>query len=1071
MLAMDGYCTHGRAAVGRIRRCWCCFVPLFAIGWAAIASGSGGIPIQVTLRTDASLADVFFTDELNGWAVGDRGVIWHTEDGGTTWTQQESNVTCRLNSVFFTDRNCGWIVGGESRPYSRATRGVVLRTENGGASWVSVPGLLLPLLTRVKFFDENVGITTGIGNQSQPSGVFVTRDGGQSWQALSADQAGCWLASDFLTTDTGAVAGPDGRFATLARHQIVHSPMATPSLRSFHALRLIAPAGGWIVGDGGIVMNTTDGGRSWQSAAAELPNDAAEYFDFRALAVHGQHVWIAGTPGTRVFRSEDDGRSWQAFDTGHITPIRAMAFVDAQHGWAVGDLGCILATQDSGRTWRLQRAGGRRAAMLAVFADASGVPFELIAQVGAAEGFITAVDIIDGTDDTPTGRVPITAAAAEAMLLAGAAASDIAWQFRLPADNLALAPDDLLDALNRSTDGRAIEQLQRHLVRQLRMWRPNVVVTHHAGPQTPGGLGRGSASPKNAEFLGSYPQGNSSSTAVLVENLLLHAVQAAADPAQSAELSSGTGLEPWRVDKVYGVLPAGLQGHERIDTSRFSSALRGTPADYASISRRIMQSRDAEALETIELQLLVSGVTKVSGQPGMFGGIPLSYASDARRQAPELEANDADAMRRVATRRRHLQQLLERTEGNAAWAGQVANITEGLDPLGGGELLLQLADGYRSTGNLDLAADTYFLFTRKYPDHPLVDTALIWLVQFYASGETAHRAASRGLTNVGSLAIDTGPLANEGVRQASAEMVVPNATPAVGLSHDDRRRRAVQLAEYFRTARPHLYAEPVVRFAEVTAQRQLGYPNEANRYFLSLRQLPESNSWRHCAASEDWLANPGNLPPPKAIATCRRTVSRPHLDGRLDEPFWQAADILRLRGEKPDPTSSNHSDNRTSNEVSLLVSGEVRLAYDDEFLYLAFSCPKFKGVEYLPSENARQRDADLSRYDRIELQLDLDRDFATAYRLTVDSRGWCRDACWDDVHWNPTWYIAASDREASWAVEAAIPMSELTADKPSARHVWAAGVTRTIPRVGYESWTGQLVADELPDRFGLLIFE
>ena len=196
----------------------------------AIASASDGVPIDATLRNDASLADVFFTDRMNGWAVGDRGVIWHTTDGGTTWAQQNSNVACRLNSVFFIDRHRGWIVGGESRPYARATQGVVLRTENGGASWVAVPRLMLPLLTRVKFFDENVGVAIGYAAPSQPSGVFVTRDGGQTWQALPTDQTGCWLAGDFLDANTGAVAGSGGRFATIARHQVVHSPLATPSL-------------------------------------------------------------------------------------------------------------------------------------------------------------------------------------------------------------------------------------------------------------------------------------------------------------------------------------------------------------------------------------------------------------------------------------------------------------------------------------------------------------------------------------------------------------------------------------------------------------------------------------------------------------------------------------------------------------------------------------------------------------------------------------------------------------------------------------------------------------------------
>ena len=236
---------------------------------------------------------------------------------------------------------------------------------------------------------------------------------------------------------------------------------------------------------------------------------------------------------------------------------------------------------------------------------------------------------------------------------------------------------------------------------------------------------------------------------MLVEQLLLRAVAAAADPAKFVELSSGIGLEPWQVNKVYGVLPAGLHGDERIDTSRFSSALRATPADFAAVSRRLLFPRYVAAPEVIELKLLMSGVTETSGPPGIFSGIPLSYGSEARRAAPELAADDIDALRRLATRRRHLQQLLKRTEGNAAWAGQVANITDGLDSSSGGELLMQLAEGYRATGNLDLAADTYYLFARQYPDHPLVDAALMWLVQFYASGEAAHRAASRGLTQVG----------------------------------------------------------------------------------------------------------------------------------------------------------------------------------------------------------------------------------------------------------------------------------------------------------------------------------
>src|SRR5260370_653841 len=39
---------------------------------------------------DANLHDVQFVGSRNGWAVGDRGVIWHTSDGGESWSHSHS---------------------------------------------------------------------------------------------------------------------------------------------------------------------------------------------------------------------------------------------------------------------------------------------------------------------------------------------------------------------------------------------------------------------------------------------------------------------------------------------------------------------------------------------------------------------------------------------------------------------------------------------------------------------------------------------------------------------------------------------------------------------------------------------------------------------------------------------------------------------------------------------------------------------------------------------------------------------------------------------------------------------
>ena len=41
---------------------------------------------SLEMLEDAELTDVTFVDPDRGWAVGDRGVIWQTVDGGRHWT-------------------------------------------------------------------------------------------------------------------------------------------------------------------------------------------------------------------------------------------------------------------------------------------------------------------------------------------------------------------------------------------------------------------------------------------------------------------------------------------------------------------------------------------------------------------------------------------------------------------------------------------------------------------------------------------------------------------------------------------------------------------------------------------------------------------------------------------------------------------------------------------------------------------------------------------------------------------------------------------------------------------------
>ncbi|MCS6874103.1 MAG: YCF48-related protein [Pyrinomonadaceae bacterium] len=69
---------------------------------------------------------VFFVDEKLGWAVGNRGQIYFTTNGGRLWQKQESNVLENLNDVLFISKKEGFAVG---------DGGLILQTKDSGASW------------------------------------------------------------------------------------------------------------------------------------------------------------------------------------------------------------------------------------------------------------------------------------------------------------------------------------------------------------------------------------------------------------------------------------------------------------------------------------------------------------------------------------------------------------------------------------------------------------------------------------------------------------------------------------------------------------------------------------------------------------------------------------------------------------------------------------------------------------------------------------------------------------------------------------------------------------------------
>lgn len=967
------------------------------------------------MQLDAALHDVCFVDARNGWAVGDRGVIWATRDGGQTWQRQVSGVRCPLRSVCFLSPTQGWVAGGEAHPYTGTSSGVILSTRDGGKTWQPHRGISLPMLRQIRFFDPQNGWAVGCGSALYPSGAFATQSGGFDWQPISGCEGRAWTTAALLDSKTGALAGRRGSFATLYSGRLAIPDTPPLGLRSLNRLELVPPQYGWLVGDGGLVLLTADLGRSWQTPKGELPDGTAEHFDFAALAVRGPHAWIAGAPGTMVFHSPDAGKTWAAQRTGQSLPIQSLCFADDQHGWAVGAMGTILATADGGQTWQRQRAGGTRAAVLVLASQAEDVPWETLARLSAAEGYLAAVELLNRRDleTDPGSAIEPCDLAAEAVAGVGGSSTRQAWRFPLRQRGLGLSSQQLTDVWDLANDGQGMRWFETYVVELLRMWRPEVVIV-------------------------SSGEGEGDSLGQLVNQAVLHAAESAGDSTWQAEQITHAGLQPWQVKRVFSVLSPGAKGSPEVAAAELAPTLGRSLADVAAGPRSLVQRAYAPAPVSTAYYPLLDRTPGEQGAKDFFAGIVVAPGGEARRELVEPPPQQLDVLRKLAQKRRNVQAVIDEADRDpakaAALGAQLQDLTGGLDADSAARAIYDMANRCIQGGRWEQAAELAGLLVSRYPEHPLTRSVMVWAVQYYASAETQWRLQGSqrvyDVKQTSHLSIDLSKL-------------------------EDRNERAAMLARQLAEKDVALASDPRIGFPLAVAQRNRGNQRNAQQFLDDLMRKPHDDPWWACADGERWLANPQTIPT-KAYTFCAAASVKPRLDGSLDDEVWQRCRTIELR--------SIANDDMDWPAVALV-------ARDSDFLYLALRCRQPKGAQDPTDTRPRPRDADLASRDRVEFFLDLDRDYATYYRLAIDDRGWTAESCWGDRSWDPTWFVASRWADGTWTAEAAIPLDQLTGHYPAQHDAWALGVQRTVPGTGFQSWTRPATTDVQPEGFGLLIFE
>ena len=297
----------------------------------------------------AWLHDVHFVDENRGWAVGGSGVLLSTINGGRSWqvaAQRPTEDTIR--DFEFIDATNGWMLCERSIHALIASdeprRSYLLRTMDGGQKWqrANVTGLDAEIsLTRVVFADLQHGWVFG-----DMGTLYATRDGGATWTKQLTGTQRLLLGGSFPDPQRGWIVGAHATILlTVDGGATWNEAVSTVRARRasarglpprLNAVAFVDAERGWMVGTGGCIFATTNGGRTWQQ---QQSNVAADLLDVKF--VNASEGWAVGTNGT-IIHTANGGTEWRTEESGTTLTLERLFFVSPQRGWAVGFGGMIL---------------------------------------------------------------------------------------------------------------------------------------------------------------------------------------------------------------------------------------------------------------------------------------------------------------------------------------------------------------------------------------------------------------------------------------------------------------------------------------------------------------------------------------------------------------------------------------------------------------------------------------------------------------------------------------------------------------------------------------------------------